>query len=85
MFIHRTGAPWLPIVVWIALRLTYENKGCWDIFDIDSIWWVLRIPVILSITVSMLDCFSYKYCSSIGPCRFKRLFHHKDQTRQFQF
>lgn len=48
------GAPWISVLIWVVLRLKYENKGCWDMNDKLHVWWTIRAPIIISIVINFL-------------------------------
>ncbi|KAK3543572.1 hypothetical protein QTP70_023902 [Hemibagrus guttatus] len=44
--------PMLIIIVWSVAKYMQEDEGCWETRSKGWIWWILRVPVILFITVS---------------------------------
>ncbi|XP_009857769.2 glucagon-like peptide 1 receptor [Ciona intestinalis] len=48
------GATWIPIGVWIAFRITFENVGCWEVNNMIPIWWILRAPILISIAINFI-------------------------------
>nr|XP_039259072.1 glucagon-like peptide 1 receptor isoform X1 [Styela clava] len=50
------GAPWISVLIWVALRMNYENSGCFDMNDEMHIWWTIRVPIIISIVI---NCFIF--------------------------
>ncbi|KAJ1175707.1 hypothetical protein NDU88_000994 [Pleurodeles waltl] len=48
------GLPLVFIVTWSACRQIYEDRGCWDINDDASIWWIIRGPVLMSIFINFI-------------------------------
>ncbi|XP_053352801.1 secretin receptor [Clarias gariepinus] len=48
------GAPMLIIIAWSVAKYLQEDEGCWETRSRGWIWWILRVPVILFITVNLL-------------------------------
>ncbi|XP_037691633.1 vasoactive intestinal polypeptide receptor 2 isoform X2 [Choloepus didactylus] len=48
------GIPTLCIVVWTVTRLFLEDTGCWDTNEHSVPWWVIRIPILISIIVNFV-------------------------------
>nr|CAB3249396.1 glucagon-like peptide 1 receptor [Phallusia mammillata] len=48
------GAPWIPVGLWTALRLSLSNQGCWELNESLPVWWALQAPVIVSIGINFL-------------------------------
>ncbi|XP_056321849.1 secretin receptor [Danio aesculapii] len=48
------GIPMLIIISWSLAKYLHQNEGCWETRDHGWIWWILRVPVIIFITVNML-------------------------------
>ncbi|PIO27632.1 hypothetical protein AB205_0200630, partial [Aquarana catesbeiana] len=46
------GIPTICIIVWIVTRIYLEDTGCWDTNEHSIPWWVIRIPIIISIIVN---------------------------------
>ncbi|XP_038606486.1 glucagon-like peptide 2 receptor, partial [Tachyglossus aculeatus] len=46
------GCPLLFVVPWSILRAQLDNVGCWGTNRNMRIWWIIRAPVLLSITVN---------------------------------
>ncbi|XP_038967779.1 vasoactive intestinal polypeptide receptor 2 isoform X3 [Rattus norvegicus] len=46
------GIPSVCIGAWIATRLSLEDTGCWDTNDHSIPWWVIRMPILISIVVN---------------------------------
>ncbi|XP_059568675.1 pituitary adenylate cyclase-activating polypeptide type I receptor isoform X3 [Myotis daubentonii] len=46
------GSPTICVSVWAALRLYFDNTGCWDMNDSTPLWWVIKGPVVGSIMVN---------------------------------
>uniref|UniRef100_A0A2I3RKP7 Vasoactive intestinal peptide receptor 2 n=1 Tax=Pan troglodytes TaxID=9598 RepID=A0A2I3RKP7_PANTR len=48
------GLPTICIGAWTAARLYLEDTGCWDTNDHSVPWWVIRIPILISIIVNFV-------------------------------
>ncbi|KAG1941256.1 secretin receptor [Pimephales promelas] len=48
------GIPMLIIISWSLAKYLHQDEGCWETRDHGWIWWILRVPVIIFITVNML-------------------------------
>ncbi|CAK8671673.1 unnamed protein product [Clavelina lepadiformis] len=48
------GAPWIPVCVWVALKMTLDDDDCWDRFDEFHIHWALDVPIIISIAINFV-------------------------------
>ncbi|XP_012861752.1 glucagon-like peptide 2 receptor [Echinops telfairi] len=48
------GFPVLSVVSWGVVRAQLENTGCWGINGNKAVWWIIRGPVLLCITVNFL-------------------------------
>ncbi|XP_018587787.1 secretin receptor-like isoform X2 [Scleropages formosus] len=48
------GAPSVVIVAWGLAKYLHEDEGCWETRKYDWIWWILRLPVLLFITINLL-------------------------------
>ncbi|XP_006774989.1 PREDICTED: pituitary adenylate cyclase-activating polypeptide type I receptor isoform X2 [Myotis davidii] len=46
------GSPTICVSIWAALRLYFDNTGCWDMNDSTPLWWVIKGPVVGSIMVN---------------------------------
>lgn len=46
------GSPTICVSVWAALRLYFDDTGCWDMNDSTPLWWVIKGPVVGSIMVN---------------------------------
>ncbi|XP_018428251.1 PREDICTED: vasoactive intestinal polypeptide receptor 2 [Nanorana parkeri] len=46
------GIPTICSIVWIVTRIYLEDRGCWDTNEHSIPWWVIRIPIIISIIVN---------------------------------
>ncbi|KAJ0062462.1 hypothetical protein NL108_013447, partial [Boleophthalmus pectinirostris] len=48
------GVPLLTIVCWGIAKYLYEDEGCWETRRHEWIWWILRVPVLLTITMNVI-------------------------------
>ncbi|XP_043965941.1 secretin receptor isoform X1 [Gambusia affinis] len=48
------GVPFIIIVCWGCAKYFYEDEGCWERRRHEWIWWILRVPVLLSICVNLI-------------------------------
>uniref|UniRef100_A0A8C0QF49 Secretin receptor n=1 Tax=Canis lupus familiaris TaxID=9615 RepID=A0A8C0QF49_CANLF len=48
------GSPAIFVASWAISRHFLEDVGCWDVNANESIWWVIRGPVILSILINFI-------------------------------
>ncbi|XP_033021997.1 vasoactive intestinal polypeptide receptor 2 [Lacerta agilis] len=48
------GIPTLFIIAWIVSRVYLEDTGCWDTNDHSVPWWVIRLPILISILVNFV-------------------------------
>ncbi|XP_075406274.1 vasoactive intestinal polypeptide receptor 2 [Tenrec ecaudatus] len=48
------GIPTVCIVVWTVTRIILEDTGCWDTNERSIPWWVIRIPIVISILVNFV-------------------------------
>ncbi|XP_078496770.1 vasoactive intestinal polypeptide receptor-like, partial [Lissotriton helveticus] len=47
------GTPTLTAAVWIAVRIEYDNNGCWD--DYENVnWWIIKTPILFAIFVNFI-------------------------------
>ncbi|XP_006898638.1 PREDICTED: glucagon-like peptide 2 receptor [Elephantulus edwardii] len=46
------GFPVLYVVPWSIVRAHLENKGCWGTNENKKIWWIIRGPMLLCVTVN---------------------------------
>ena len=42
---------WVNIIVWVIVKLKYENNGCWEIYEKPFYRWVVHGPVVSAIVV----------------------------------
>uniref|UniRef100_A0A667WW05 Secretin receptor n=1 Tax=Myripristis murdjan TaxID=586833 RepID=A0A667WW05_9TELE len=47
------GLPVIVIASWGTAKYFYEDEGCWETRRHEWIWWILRVPVLLTIFVSV--------------------------------
>ncbi|XP_047211616.1 secretin receptor isoform X1 [Girardinichthys multiradiatus] len=47
------GVPFIIIVCWGCAKFFYEDEGCWETRRHEWIWWILRVPVLLTICVNL--------------------------------
>lgn len=48
------GVPFIIIICWGCAKYFYEDEGCWESRSNEWIWWILRVPVLLSICVNLI-------------------------------
>ncbi|XP_060104105.1 vasoactive intestinal polypeptide receptor 2 [Heteronotia binoei] len=48
------GIPTVFIVMWTVSRIYLENTGCWDTNEHSVPWWIIRIPILISIFVNFI-------------------------------
>ncbi|XP_058474968.1 secretin receptor [Solea solea] len=48
------GFPLVVIVCWGFAKYFYEDEGCWETRSHEWIWWILRVPVLLTISVNLV-------------------------------
>ncbi|KAA8589990.1 hypothetical protein FQN60_013355, partial [Etheostoma spectabile] len=48
------GVPVLFIVLWIGSRVYFEDTECWDINEDSPYWWIIKGPIVVSITVNFI-------------------------------
>ncbi|KAE8278678.1 Vasoactive intestinal polypeptide receptor [Larimichthys crocea] len=48
------GMPLIVIVTWGCAKYFYEDEGCWETRTIVWIWWILRVPVLLTIFINLV-------------------------------
>uniref|UniRef100_A0A3Q4HBG5 Secretin receptor n=1 Tax=Neolamprologus brichardi TaxID=32507 RepID=A0A3Q4HBG5_NEOBR len=59
------GLPLIVIISWGCAKYFYEDEGCWETRRHEWIWWILRVPVLLTISVKLW--FSVRVLSSMTP------------------
>uniref|UniRef100_A0A3B4B5Z0 Secretin receptor n=1 Tax=Periophthalmus magnuspinnatus TaxID=409849 RepID=A0A3B4B5Z0_9GOBI len=48
------GVPLLTIFCWGTAKYFCEDEGCWETRRHEWIWWILRVPVLLTITMNVI-------------------------------
>uniref|UniRef100_A0A1A8BUE0 Secretin receptor n=2 Tax=Nothobranchius TaxID=28779 RepID=A0A1A8BUE0_NOTKA len=48
------GLPLIVIISWGCAKYLYEDEGCWETRRHEWIWWILRVPVLLTICVNII-------------------------------
>ncbi|ETE69294.1 Vasoactive intestinal polypeptide receptor 2, partial [Ophiophagus hannah] len=48
------GIPTIFIIIWIITRVYLENSGCWDTNEHSAPWWIIRVPILISILSTLL-------------------------------
>ncbi|KAM9836021.1 secretin receptor [Aulostomus maculatus] len=48
------GLPVIVIVSWGCAKYFYEDEGCWETRRHKWIWWILRVPVLLTICMNFI-------------------------------
>ncbi|XP_042261001.1 vasoactive intestinal polypeptide receptor-like isoform X2 [Thunnus maccoyii] len=48
------GIPLIVIVSWGCAKYFYEDEGCWETRKLEWIWWILRVPVLLTIFINLI-------------------------------
>ncbi|XP_059183695.1 secretin receptor isoform X2 [Centropristis striata] len=48
------GLPVIVIVAWGCAKYLYEDEGCWETRRHEWIWWILRVPVLLTIFINLV-------------------------------
>uniref|UniRef100_A0A672YC48 Secretin receptor-like n=1 Tax=Sphaeramia orbicularis TaxID=375764 RepID=A0A672YC48_9TELE len=48
------GLPLVVIISWGCAKYFYEDEGCWETRGHEWIWWILRVPVLLTITINLI-------------------------------
>uniref|UniRef100_A0A3P8SZU9 Secretin receptor n=1 Tax=Amphiprion percula TaxID=161767 RepID=A0A3P8SZU9_AMPPE len=48
------GLPLIVIVSWGCAKYFYEDEGCWETRRHEWIWWILRVPVLLTILMNLI-------------------------------
>ncbi|XP_068790398.1 vasoactive intestinal polypeptide receptor 2 isoform X2 [Struthio camelus] len=51
---HIAGIPTIFIITWTVTRIILEDTGCWDTNEHGGPWWVIRIPILISIIVNFI-------------------------------
>ncbi|XP_056882983.1 secretin receptor isoform X1 [Takifugu flavidus] len=48
------GLPGIVIIFWGSAKYLYEDEGCWETRTHAWIWWILRVPVLLTISMNVV-------------------------------
>nr|XP_020447814.1 secretin receptor-like isoform X2 [Monopterus albus] len=48
------GLPLIVIVCWGCAKYYFEDEGCWETRNQAWIWWILRVPVLLTISMNLI-------------------------------
>ncbi|KAG8538919.1 hypothetical protein GDO81_021772, partial [Engystomops pustulosus] len=48
------GAPTVFITAWTFARIYYDDTGCWDTIESPIWWWIIRGPILVSISVNFI-------------------------------
>ncbi|XP_072320500.1 secretin receptor isoform X1 [Eucyclogobius newberryi] len=48
------GVPLITIICWGIAKYFYEDEGCWETRRHEWIWWILRVPVLLTIIMNVI-------------------------------
>ncbi|XP_040313368.1 gastric inhibitory polypeptide receptor isoform X2 [Herpailurus yagouaroundi] len=48
------GAPALFVIPWVIVRYLYENTQCWERNEVKAIWWIIRTPILVTISINFL-------------------------------
>ncbi|XP_030609840.1 secretin receptor [Archocentrus centrarchus] len=48
------GLPLIVIVSWGCAKYFYEDEGCWETRRHEWIWWILRVPVLLTLCMTLI-------------------------------
>uniref|UniRef100_A0A3P8RGL7 G-protein coupled receptors family 2 profile 2 domain-containing protein n=1 Tax=Astatotilapia calliptera TaxID=8154 RepID=A0A3P8RGL7_ASTCA len=48
------GLPLIVIISWGCAKYFYEDEGCWETRRHEWIWWILRVPVLLTISMNLI-------------------------------
>ncbi|KAL7976501.1 hypothetical protein Chor_008450, partial [Crotalus horridus] len=48
------GIPTIFIIIWIITRVYLDNNGCWDTNEHSAPWWIIRVPILISILVNFI-------------------------------
>lgn len=54
LFASISGIPTIFIITWTVTRIILEDTGCWDTNEHGGPWWVIRIPILISIIVNFI-------------------------------
>ncbi|XP_054848118.1 vasoactive intestinal polypeptide receptor 2 [Eublepharis macularius] len=48
------GVPTVFIIMWTIFRIYFEDTGCWDTNEHSGPWWVIKLPILISIVVNFI-------------------------------
>ncbi|KAM8873282.1 secretin receptor-like [Synchiropus picturatus] len=48
------GLPWTVIICWGCAKYFYEDESCWETRRHEWIWWILRVPVMLTLCINLV-------------------------------
>ncbi|XP_069022433.1 LOW QUALITY PROTEIN: secretin receptor [Embiotoca jacksoni] len=48
------GLPLVVVICWGCAKYFYEDEGCWETRRHEWIWWILRVPVLLTISMNLI-------------------------------
>ncbi|XP_039907492.1 secretin receptor-like [Simochromis diagramma] len=48
------GLPLIVIISWGCAKYFYEDEGCWETRRHEWVWWILRVPVLLTISMNLI-------------------------------
>ncbi|XP_027625852.1 vasoactive intestinal polypeptide receptor 2 [Tupaia chinensis] len=48
------GVPTMSTGAWATTRLLLEDTGCWDMNEHSVPWWIIRVPILISIIVNFI-------------------------------
>uniref|UniRef100_A0A8D2IKW3 Vasoactive intestinal peptide receptor 2 n=1 Tax=Varanus komodoensis TaxID=61221 RepID=A0A8D2IKW3_VARKO len=48
------GIPTIFIIMWIVSKVYLEDTGCWEISEENVPWWIIRVPILISIFVNFI-------------------------------
>ncbi|XP_015274314.1 PREDICTED: vasoactive intestinal polypeptide receptor 2 [Gekko japonicus] len=51
---ENSGIPTVFIVMWTVSRIYLENTGCWDTNEHSGPWWIIKLPILISILVNFI-------------------------------
>ena len=61
---YVTGLPASVVLPWVAGRLTLDDQYCWNVNEHNAVYYLLRIPIIITVLVSGNN---FKPNSDVGP------------------
>ncbi|XP_048367791.1 vasoactive intestinal polypeptide receptor 2 isoform X2 [Sphaerodactylus townsendi] len=48
------GIPTIFIIMWIVSRIYLDDSGCWDTNEHSGPWWIIKLPILISILVNFI-------------------------------